>query len=55
MLSREKHFTLRQLERIWGINYHTLRRWFENEPGVVNAGTCLKNHVTLLMSLPMIC
>lgn len=28
MITHEKHYTIRQLKRIWQINYHTLRRWF---------------------------
>ena len=43
MLPTEKHYTIRQLERRWNINYHTLRRWFQNEPGVINAANGKKN------------
>ena len=49
MLPRERHYTIRQLSEIWFSDdwkqrYHTLRRWFENEPGVINAGTKKNAH-----------
>ena len=43
MLSDERHYTLRQLSKRWEIDYHTLRRWFLEAPGVINASSGLRN------------
>jgi len=53
MLPRERHYTIRQLAELWFSEtnwkkfYHTLRRWFLNEPGVINAGTNKNKHLLI--------
>ena len=39
MLLHERHYTIRQLAKLTGINYHTLRRRLLNAHGVVNLQT----------------
>ena len=50
MLTTERHFSLRELAEIWGNPklYHSLRRWFQREPGVINAGTGRRNRHLLI-------
>jgi hypothetical protein len=38
MLLRERHYTIRELEQLTNISYHTLRRRLRGEPGVVHLG-----------------
>ena len=35
---RESHFTPRELAQGWGLSDDTIRRWFEDEPGVLKGG-----------------
>lgn len=35
---QEQHFTPRELAQGWGLSDDTIRRWFENEPGVLKGG-----------------
>lgn len=42
MLTSERYYTIRELcaEKLGNPKlYHTIRRWFQDEPGVINAGT----------------
>jgi hypothetical protein len=34
----ERHFTIGELTALWGYGRTTIRRWFENEPGVLKQG-----------------
>jgi hypothetical protein len=34
----ERHFTVGQLSAYWGYGRTTIRRWFENEEGVLREG-----------------
>lgn len=48
MLSRERHYSFRQLSMIWHFNYHTVRGWFIDrngniEPGCILVGKGKKN------------
>ena len=35
---QESHFTPRELAQGWGLSDDTIRRWFEDEPGVLKGG-----------------
>jgi hypothetical protein len=35
----EKHFTVWELAELWGFSHMTIRRIFENEPGVLIIGS----------------
>jgi hypothetical protein len=35
---QEQHFTPRELAQSWGLSDDTIRRWFEDEPGVLKGG-----------------
>jgi hypothetical protein len=35
---QEPHFTPRELAQGWGLSDDTIRRWFEDEPGVLKGG-----------------
>jgi hypothetical protein len=50
MVTQERHFTIRELAVLWGSPrlYYSLRRWFEREPGVINAGTGRRNRHLLI-------
>jgi hypothetical protein len=50
MLTTEKHYTLMQIAELWGSKrlYYSLRRWFEREPGVINAGSGKRNRHLLI-------
>ena len=39
----EPHFTLGQLAKMWHMDRHTLRLWFQNEEGVLKWGTARLN------------
>lgn len=34
----EKHYSLEQIGQLWGLSVRTLRRMFENEPGIIVFG-----------------
>jgi hypothetical protein len=34
----ERHFSVAQLATMWAFGRTTIRRWFENEPGVLRQG-----------------
>ena len=34
-LHLQKHFHVNELAELWGASPNTVRRWFENEPGVL--------------------
>jgi hypothetical protein len=34
----EKHYTVAALATLWGYGRTTIRRWFEDEPGVLRQG-----------------
>jgi hypothetical protein len=34
----EKHYTVAELAKMWGFGRTTVRRWVENEPGVLRQG-----------------
>jgi len=34
----EPHYSVNQLAKQWGFGRTTIRRWFENEPGVLSLG-----------------
>jgi transcriptional regulator GlxA family with amidase domain len=38
-LAREKHYSVSELSALWGLSQRTIRRMFENEPGVLCWGT----------------
>lgn len=35
----ERHYTIRELSKAWGMGVATVRRWFQNEPGVIKFGS----------------
>lgn len=37
-LSRERHYSVAELGKIWNLSEKTIRRMFENEPGVLQWG-----------------
>ena len=37
-ISLERHFKPRELAQIWAFDESTIRRWFEDEPGVLKIG-----------------
>jgi hypothetical protein len=50
-LDAQRHFTLRQIasDKLGNPQlYHTVRRWFQNEPGVINAGSGKRNRFLLI-------
>jgi hypothetical protein len=34
-LANEKHYSVAELAKLWGLSERTIRRMFENEPGVL--------------------
>ncbi len=38
-LSKEKHYSIDEISTLWGLSHKTIRRIFQNEPGVVEVGT----------------
>lgn len=38
VISLERHFKPRELAKIWAFDESTIRRWFEDEPGVLKIG-----------------
>jgi hypothetical protein len=47
----ERHYTIRQLaaEKLGNPKlYYTLRRWFQDEPGVIDAGSGKRNRFLLV-------
>lgn len=38
MITHERHYSFRQLEVIWHINYQMLRRWFLQRKDLPNVG-----------------
>jgi hypothetical protein len=47
----EYHYTIRQIcvEKLRNPKlYYTVRRWFQNEPGVINAGSGKRNRFLLV-------
>ncbi len=51
MTTGERHYTIRELaaERLGNPKlYHTVRRWFLDEPGVIVAGTGKRNRFLLV-------
>jgi transcriptional regulator GlxA family with amidase domain len=38
-LAAEKHYSVSELARLWGLSERTIRRMFENEPGVLCWGS----------------
>lgn len=47
----ERHYSVAELARLWGLSTRTIRRIFENEPGVLQWGNCetrfKRSYVTL--------
>jgi transcriptional regulator GlxA family with amidase domain len=39
----EKHYTLGELAKAWGMSRRTLKFWFEDEPGVIKFGAAKLN------------
>jgi hypothetical protein len=37
--STEKHYSVAELAKIWQLSEHTVRRMFENQPGVLRWGS----------------
>ncbi len=37
--SREKHYSIHEISKLWGLSEKTIRRIFQNERGVVELGT----------------
>lgn len=40
VLAFERHFTAKQLAEMWGLDETTIRRIFQDEPGVLKIGKC---------------
>jgi hypothetical protein len=38
-LSQERHYSIKQLAELWGLDYETVRRLFEHEPGVIRVNS----------------
>ena len=38
-LSKERHYSIDEISTLWGLSHKTIRRIFQNEPGVVELGT----------------
>lgn len=38
-LSAERHYSVAELARLWNLSQKTIRRMFENEPGVLQWGS----------------
>lgn len=38
-VAEEKHYTVFEIAEIWGVSHMTIRRLFENEPGVLVFGS----------------
>ena len=38
-LSKERHYSIDEISTLWGLSPKTIRRLFQNEPGVVELGT----------------
>jgi len=47
----ERHYTVAQIAEMWGYSTDTIRRTFENEPGVIGIGKRLtvrkRRHITI--------
>jgi hypothetical protein len=41
----ERHYTCNQVAELWGFHHDTIRRWFEDEPGVVFLGETASRRV----------
>jgi hypothetical protein len=50
----EKHYSLEQIGELWGLSVRTIRKMFENEPGIIvfgNTGS-LKKRRYLTLRIP---
>jgi hypothetical protein len=50
----EKHYSMEQIGELWGLSTRTVRKMFENEPGIImfgNAGS-LKKRRYLTLRIP---
>jgi len=50
----EKHYSLEQIGELWGLSTRTVRRMFENEPGIIVFGNAasLKKRQYLTIRIP---
>lgn len=39
MTAFEKHYSVQQIAKLWGLSDDTIRRIFQNEPGVLKHGS----------------
>lgn len=37
-LAFEKHYQVKELVDLWGLDRHLITKWFEKEPGVIRVG-----------------
>ena len=51
MIIHERHYTLRELEELTQLNYHTLRRRLMNVPGVVHLNSKKKTSIRVPESI----
>jgi len=38
-LSKERHYSIDEISTLWALSHKTIRRIFQNEPGVIELGT----------------